>query len=238
MTVQQYKDEVAKNHFVEFPYFIGGNAQQLSDFVVFDLADYDLKIHLAKVILCRCFSPTGGIYFPFDADWFISNFLKTYERDLTKPWITSAIKMAADMIMSDDTFDKGVIATTFMFGIIEYYAKHKLGFKPLDFDPFDTDNLSKFRNTFIGDAISKLKKTKTAIGKSLTDIDKHNIARLKEFGITEQRFTKARIADRLTLARNTMLHGENHSFYDTGKYLLMLYILFHIHEEQELSVIS
>jgi hypothetical protein len=70
---------------------------------------------------------------------------------------------------------------------------------------------------------------KKDIANSLNDIDKHNIERLTKAGIEEKRWIKIKISDRLSLARNTMLHRENHSFYEKGQFLLMLFILFHLH---------
>ena len=230
MTKDEYTDKIETIGFEEFPYFIVGHEKCLNEIVDFDRTDLQLKIHLAEVIICRCFSATGGIYFPADSKWFITNFLRFYKNDIPKPWLTSAIREAVEMILSEDAFTKGVIGTTFMFGIVEFYAKHLLGYRPMAFDFFDKDSHSKFRSMFIGDAINKLKRTNTEIAKSLNRIDKHCIERLKEVGIEEQRWTVAKISDRLTLSRNTMLHGENHNFYDKGEYLIMLYILFYLYD--------
>lgn len=210
--------------------------------VDYDNADLDLKIHLSKVILCRCFSPTGGIYFPADTDWFISNFFRTYDYDLLKPWLTGAIKEANKMMMNDSF--TGVIGMTFMFGVVEFYAKHNLGFKPNDFDFFDDNKKNYFKENnknaknvlleiSLGKAIQLLQQKDFPISHSLNYIDKYNIERLQEVGIEEGRRVKVKIADRLSLARNAMLHGEQHSFYDKGKYLVMLFILFHLHELKE-----
>jgi hypothetical protein len=107
-----------------------------------------------------------------------------------------------------------------------------LGFRPEKYDFFDHENLNSYRRMSISEAIMRLKKTNTAIAKSLNEIDKHNITRFKEVGITNERWTQIKIADRLTLSRNTMLHGENHSSSVEGQYLVMLYILFYLHSLQ------
>lgn len=133
------------------------------------------------------------------------------------------------MIMSNEPFTKGIISMTFLFGVIEHYAKYFLVYRPDDYDFFDEFYHAEFRKMFIGNAINKLKRTNTGIATSLTKIDKHSINRLNEMGIIEQRWTKSKISDRLCISRNAMVHGESHAFYDKGEYLVMLYILFHFH---------
>ena len=86
---------------------------------------------------------------------------------------------------------------------------------------------------YLNNAINKLKKTKSALAESLNRIDKYNIEMLKENFIEEDKFVNAKIADRLSLARNTMLHGEKHSFYNISKYLIMIYAIFHLYRLQE-----
>ncbi|MCW3124557.1 MAG: hypothetical protein JWO03_215 [Bacteroidetes bacterium] len=233
MNIQDYEAKIKELKFQEFPFFITGAERQLGSFIEFEKTDLDLKLRLAKVVICRCFSPTGGIYWPADVDWFITNANTGFERDFNKPWITSTIKRAFEMIMSVDDMTDGVIATTFMFGVIEFYAKTKLGWESYKRDFFDDNYNAPFREMYIGSAIQRVKKTKCDLARSLNEIDKHNERRLKDSGIAEERFTKAKIADRLTLARNTMAHGENHSFYDKGKYLMMLYFLFYYHDLKE-----
>lgn len=229
----EYNAKIESMKFVEFPYMISGGEQKLEEILNFSEADLRLKIHVAEVILCRCYPSTGGIVFPADSKWFITSFLHYYKNDIPKPWLTPAIRGAMEMILSGDPFVKGIIGTTFMFGVIEFYAKHFLGYRPMEMDFFDKDGHSKFRDMFIGDTINKLKRTNTEIAKSLNCIDKHNIKRLKEVGIEEERWIKAKVSDRLSLARNTMLHDENHSFYDKGEYLIMIYILFYLHDIHE-----
>lgn len=236
MNIQEYKEKIWKIGFIEYPTIITGKELSLQEIVDIDIADLDLKIHLAKVIMCRCFSPTCGIYWPDNPDWFISHFLNIFDKDLIKPWLTNTIKEAINMIMSADTFNKCIIGTTFMFGVIEFYAKYKLGYRPEEYDFFDNISHRSFRDMSIGDAFNKLKKTNTKIAGILNEIDKHNLTLLKKTGIAEERYVKGRIASRLSLSRNTMLHGENHSFYDVGEYLIMLYILFYLHDLKEITV--
>jgi hypothetical protein len=216
--------------FQEFPFSIPTGPLRLRHFVDFNNADLDLKIQLTEVILCRCFSPTSGIIFPDDLNWYIKNAAANYYADLPRPWITLTIKGAISSIMSADVFVKGIHGTTFMFGVIEFYAKNKFGWEPLKYDFFDNSHHKKYRDMSLSEAVKKVKKTNCDLARSLHKIDAHNVQRLETVGIEEHRYTKARIADRLTLARNTMLHGENHSFYDKGKYLVMLYFLFHYHD--------
>jgi hypothetical protein len=242
MTFEEYTDKITEIGFEEFPYIILGGEKNIGDIVDYDKASLELKIHLAKVTLCLCFSPTGGIYIPANCDWFISNFFQTYDKDVLKPWLTTAIKTASEMISSDNF--NGIIGTTFMFGVIEFYVKHKLGFRPNEYDFFDNNKKNYFRELnkdaksvrpelSLGKAFEFLQQKDFPISHSLNEIDKHNNERLQELGIEEKRWVKVKIADRLSLARNAMLHGEQHFFYDKGKYLVMLYILFHLNEQKE-----
>jgi DNA-binding XRE family transcriptional regulator len=229
MTVQDYRSKVKELKFQEFPLFLPCPPLRIHHFVNFNNADVDLKIHICEVMICRCFSPTGGISLPDDVNWFIKCAYSEYYTDLHKPWITPTIKESINMIMSDDVFINGVLGTTFMFGVIEFYAKHQLGWEPLKYDFFDDDYHRKYRDMSLGEAIKKIKKMDSNLARSFHKIDNHNIQRLKDCYIDERRYTKARMADRLSLARNTMLHGENHAFYDIGKYLVVLYFLFYYH---------
>lgn len=230
MRIIDYKKIVNKIGFEEYPSIVTGNEKSLGDFIEFTQTDLDLRIYLTKVIICRCFSSTiSGVLFPKDVNWFIDNFLEIFDEDLAKPWLSGTIREAIKMIRNGDTFTQGLLGTTFMFGIIEFYAKYLLGWRPEKYDFFDKINQDTFRKMYIKDAINKLRKTKTDIANSLNEIDKRNIQRLKNKGTQEERWIIPRIADRLTISRNSMLHGESHSFFSIGKYLVMIYILFHFH---------
>lgn len=229
MTLKEYHESKTKYGYREVLTYIVGSEPKLSSFLKYEELDIELKTHLSKVIICRHFSPTGGIALPADIDWFINGFIQEFEGDLVKPWISSAIKESIEMILSGDTFSKQIIAMTFMFGVLEFHAKYRLGYRPESHDFFDDLYHSVYRKMFIGQAINKLKKIKTRLAIDLNQIDKYSIASLKEAGIQEKRHVKARMADRLTFARNTMVHGESHNFYDKGMYLVMIYALFHFH---------
>lgn len=230
MTIQQYKIIAEEVGFEEYPHAITGNEPSLKSFVDFDKADIDLRIYLTKLIMCRNFSPAGGYEVLTDHVWLLDCFSREFETDLIKPWISNTIKEAFEMILHGDVFTKNIMATSFMFGVIEFYTKSLLGWKVYEADFFDKDFHKKYRELPIGQAINKLKKQNNSLAKDLSEIDKYAVRRLKERNIKEQRWIIATIADRLTIARNTMLHGENHSFHSIGKYLLSIYMLFHLHE--------
>jgi len=229
MTKEQYTELASKNKYRESLNYISSDEPALMDFLKYDILDLDLKLHLTRVIICRHFPSTGGVYFPFDVIWFIEGFLKEYQSDLIKPWLSPAIKGSLEMIVSDDTFNKGILGTTFMFGVLEFYAKYRLGYRPEKHDFFDNQYHKPFRNMFLGYAINRLKKGTTKLGQDLNFIDSFKVDALKKTGIREKGYIKARIADRLSLARNSMIHGETHNFYDTGLYLAVLFMLFHFH---------
>jgi hypothetical protein len=232
MNLNDYKITIAANGFDEQPLIIFPGMLSLESFIIYQDADVDLKIYLAKLILCRNFSATGGNDILTDPLWFIRSFISCYEKDLIKPWLTEPIREGMEMILSEDAFSKGVIGTTFMFGIVEFYAKYLLGWKPEGADFFDTSYHRPYRTLFIGAAINGLKKLDNELANALNEIDEYCVQRLQERGIEEKRWIKPKIADRLALARNTMLHGENHSFYSIGKYLCMLYILFYLCDQK------
>lgn len=243
MDLNDYKKIGKDFSFVELPNITDKNQGYLKDFVDFKEADLELKVYLGKLIICRCFSLSGGIHFPDDVNWFINNFMEEFKRDLIKPWLTNTIKEAILMILSNDPFAKEIIGSTFMFTVIEYYAKHKLGFRPLEYDFFDKKKNDYFKKDFrfnfpelkkvpkdisLPRAIELLQRKSFLISDTFNDIDKINKQRQKELGFQETRWTKYKISSRLAISRNTMLHGENHAFYDVGKYLTMLYILFYL----------
>jgi hypothetical protein len=232
MTIEEYKTAAELNSFEEHPYGIYTHMKQLKHFVSFNSTDIELKIHLAKVILCRNFSPAGGYCVLSDHDWYIQQFLQNYESDPIRPWQTNIIKEAMQMILSEEISTKEIIGSTFMFGVVEFYAKYLLGWKPMEADFFDKKGHSLFREMTLSDAVNKLKKGDTELAFILKYIDKQSVGRLKEVMIEEKGWIIPRIADRLRVARNPMLHGENHNFSHIGKYLCMLYILFYLCDER------
>jgi hypothetical protein len=246
MTIEEYQAIIKINNFEEYPFFIIGKEQELSSFINYDDTNIDLKIYLCKQIICRSFPPTNGIYNPENPKWFIRNFILNYKTDYLKPWITDAIKAAVELILCEEVFTKGILGTSFMFGIIEFYAKYELGFRPNKYDFFDKNKKDYFKiylnekeqninDISIGKALKLLQATNTVIANSLNEIDNFNSDRLKKDWIKEKRWVKAKISDRISLIRNTMLHGETHGFYDIGMYLILLYILFHLHRTKLLN---
>lgn len=233
MTVEEYKVIAKENRYEEHPYGIFAGQTELKHFINFNEASLDLKTHMAKVILCRNFSPAGGYCVLSDQDWFIEQFIKEFTTDPIRPWLATPIKDSIKMILSNDTFSNEIIGATFMFGVVEFYAKHLLGWRPMEADFFDDKYHSSYREMTLSTAINKLKKGKTYLAETLNYIDKQSINRLKELMIEEKRWVNAKIADRLRIARNPMLHGENHSFSYIGRYLCLLYILFYLNDEKK-----
>lgn len=230
MTITDYKKAIHTNGFREHPKAISSGMTALASFVNYSEADLELKIYLARMLLYRNFSATGNGEFLSDHTWFIQQFFISEHEDIPKPWLTKPIRDSIGMILSGDVFSGGIIGTTFMFGVIEYYAKHFLGWRPMEADFFDDEFHKKYRTMTIERAVNKLKKSDTPIGKSLNFIDGKCSVRLRERAIEAERWIKPKIADRLKLARNAMLHGESHSFYSMGNYLCMIYILFYLHD--------
>lgn len=236
-SIKDYNEHISLINFSEFPAINVGN-EFLNSFLDYDVIDSDLKLHLCKVILCRSFYGTYIAWID-DVNWFLNNFLKELNDDLIKPQLTMAIKEAGEMILSEDIFSKRIIGTSFLFGVIEFYAKHELGYRPSNFNFFDKSkkNYIKRYNPKLADfsiksSFENLQKLKFPISAALNEIDSFTIKKLTTAGVEDRNWIRYRIADRLSLARNPMLHGEQHSFDDIGHYLLMLYCLFHFVRQQ------
>lgn len=242
MDTSDYQIKIQEIGFNEFPEALTGGERSLGTFIPYEDTDLDLKIYLTEMIIRRCFSVTGVYCLPLDTEWLINGFLLGYENDLLRPWLTNTIREAILMVNSEDTFVKEIIGATFLFGIIENYAKYQLGYRPLEHDFFNETYHDSYRKMYLGDAINRLKKKNASIARSLNLIDKHNLKIMKSLEAIykkpiEGRWIRPRIADRLSLARNAMLHGETHSFYGLTKYLVVLYILFHLHRQKEITTI-
>lgn len=241
MTVADYKNIISENGFEEHPILNDGTAL-LSRFLNFSQTDIDLKIYLNKLILCRSYYGTYTAWYP-DVEWFAKYFFLELQRDFIKPELSDTIKVAAEMILADEPFTKGIIGTTFMFGVIEFYAKYKLGFRPLEYNFFDKkgkkeylkqlDLQNKNIDLTIKSAFEQLQLKELPISIALNEIDAYTKSRLSSAGIDSENWTVYSIGERLNLPRNPMLHGEVHSFYSIGGYLLLLYSLFHLHDKKE-----
>jgi hypothetical protein len=217
MTIYDYQRLTVERNFNEYPDYNTGT-ELVSAFVKYDDADAELKQYLLKLILCRSFYGTYTAWYD-DVKWHITGFFAEYRQDKIKPWLTGTISEAAAMILSEETFTKGVIGTTFMFGVLEYYAKHHLGFRPMDFNFFDKMKKayvkqyeSKKQDLFIKSAFEYLQKTKLPVAAALKEIDAFTVKRLIEKNIPSANFTPHTVAERLNLPRNPMLHGERIAF--------------------------
>jgi hypothetical protein len=242
VNVSDYKKFAIEYGYDEDEIFTGHPESYLKDFILFQNADIDLKIYLGELIVYRHFMSAGAIILPNDLEWFITEFFSQFEGDFFEPWRTESILAAKDMIMSRDIFGKSTVGTVFMFAIIEFCAKYKLGFRPHKYDYFDSERYSYIKNTFpskktkqlyIRDAIDLLEKQHYLISKSLERINRKVITQMEDLNIAEKRFTRHKISDRLSIARNLMMHGELFSFFDKGMYMLMIYILFQLNEQKE-----
>ena len=244
VTVSDYKNYIKNNGFQEHPLYNDGTSL-VSSFINFDESDLDLKIYINKLILCRSFYGTYISWYS-DVKWFIENFFTKLVTDLPKPYLTETIRSAAKMINSDDPFKQGIISTTFLFTVIEFYAKYKLGFKPMEYNFFDYEGKRQYlknldvTNKKIDLSIKKsfilLQKKHFLISTCLNEIDEYTTARLSAAGIPSKKWTVHTIAERIDLARNAMIHGEIHSFFGMGEYLLLIYSLLHLCDLKELSI--
>src|SRR5689334_1131667 len=125
ITLEHYRKLAQERGYKERLSYIAGDLPALHEFLHFRLLTLDLKLHLAKVIICRHFEATGGITLTEDANWFIGGFREDFHSHLIKPWLTPAVQEAIDSIATHDSFGKVIVGTTFMFGVLELYAKYR-----------------------------------------------------------------------------------------------------------------
>ncbi|MFT3911420.1 MAG: hypothetical protein QM737_18500 [Ferruginibacter sp.] len=247
MDIEAYKKVAIENNYDEEEIFHGHPTNYLKDFINYEEADISLKIYLCELIIYRHFMAMGATILPDDIKWFIESYFSTYNADLIDLVRTRPIQEAKSMIMSEDMFGKATVGTVFMFGIIEFYAKYKLGYRPNKYDFFDKDkisysqkvlNISKSKHIYIKEAFDLLEEGNLPISKSLKLINTKTISKMEELYIDEKRFTKFKISDRIKIARNAMLHGDLLTFFDKGRYMLMIYILFQLNETYEKTLLA
>lgn len=228
MNLGEYESIAQQNGFDEYPTSLHNGIILMESFINYDVCENELKIHLVTVSLNRNFSVTDGHEVLTDQYWLLQNFLKSYKKDLIRPWLSQPIKEAIEMIIGHDHFSKYIIGTTFMFGIMEFYAKYMIGYRPDEANTFDETFHKPWKEMSIGQAINKLKKSKLDVARYLNRIDNLSLARLKAINLEAKHWTQPTIAARLTIYRNFMLHGQSHSHYSIGKYLSLLYMLFNL----------
>jgi hypothetical protein len=237
MTLTEYEIARDKIGFEEYPDFIFADMIALQSFIPFEKADIDLRIHLTEVLICRSFPVSGGIYMPYDVEWFIQRFLEDYTADNIIPWRVQSIKVAVDLITSDDTFGKLLVGTTYMYGIIEYYSKCFLGYN------FQVEHLNgnieeKYKSMSLSQAINRLRKMNHPVARSINRIDNYHSQRLKEREMYEHYKDNFRLENRLSTVRNKLLHGWNSNDYAEGELLVLLYMLFHFHWQKQPVIIK
>ena len=228
MNIEQYYQRSGKLRFTEYPTVVYPDESYLRDVVNLDEADLELKRYLAGLILCRCFPFTGGIIFD-EPKWFIKHFISVYTEDAVRPWLTSTIKRAMEMVISENVFTDNLIGTTFLFGIMEFYAKQKLSGRKLPVGLFEEKDKD---GTYLSleYALINLQKKKLPLSKALKKIDNDMRGILKTWCVNPSRWKQFMLANRVSEARNDMLHGDKHNHYTMGEYMAMLYILFHLYD--------
>ena len=245
LNIPNFKIVASQNGYEEDKIFIAHPEETLKNFISYSDTTLELKIFLCELLIYRHFMATGAIILPDDINWFIEEYFKEYKKDLVDPIRTKAIIEAKDMIMSDDIFGKATVGRVFMFAVIEFYAKYKLGFRPHKYDFFDIEKYSftkeffdtkKPKHLYIGKALDLLETKDLPISRSLKSVNERGTNKMNELNIKEEKFVYHKISGRLSIVRNAMLHGEQFTFFDKGKYLLMLYILFQLNESLENSM--
>lgn len=240
MKLGDYNTVIAQNGFEEFPEVLTGNEVLLESFLNYSESDISLKRHLCQMLICRSFPPTGGVILGDDLKWFITGFLDEFKTDLHKPWLTTVITEAIHLVNNTKNLSQRIIGTSFMFTIIESYLKHYLGYRPEEYNFFDKKKKEYLKEHYkdqkkvpnditLGQGIEILKAKDLAISNALKEIDDFSIKFLLSREIEQGNWIVSNMTQRLTTIRNAMLHGEISGFYEIGDYLIMTYILFHLH---------
>jgi hypothetical protein len=162
-----------------------------------------------------------------DVYWFTRSFFASYTKDHIRPYLTEPIREACAMIMSDDKHNKGIIGTTFMFGIMEFYAKHHLGFRPMQYnfsDPCKHDYTRRLfsdgrrRKLTLAPAFEFLQKENFPIAHSLNEIDRFTIENYRSL-VSKSLMTSAYITKLLPVFRKCATRycmANNIAFLKTG----------------------
>lgn len=230
ITKSDYEEIIQEIGFEEVPLISLPNEVKLPDFLIYEELDLDLKIHLVEILIVRSFPAVPMVYMPINIEWMVRGFLSEYKFHPVKHWETENIIEAIEMIMSDSS-SRVHIGTVFLFTIIEFYGKQKLGYNPSEYDFFDKRK-KHFTDMTINQVFIKLMKSNTLIARSLNRIDKLSKKISSELGIQKDRFNQITIVDRMTFYRNIMLHGEAY-FSHKGKYLVAMYMLFYLNDLKE-----
>jgi hypothetical protein len=226
-SLSQYKQKIQDIGFIEYPQFIDGTEKCLKDFLNYDELSIELRIHITRMLICRCVGIDSGIYLPADVHWWIDNFISFQFVDLADFTRTEAIKEALRQVRSDDTFGKCIVGTAFLYIIIESYTKFFLGLNPL-IDRFERDqtNIKKYREMQFNDALIRLRRSNKTISREICALDAFFRDKANNIGLDPGPFKFSFTIHRLILNRNMCLHGENNLMVSEGTFLALLYILY------------
>jgi len=234
LLIDEYENRIKKFKYLEYPECIGlGKITTLNDFIDFDELSLEVKIHLSSMLIRRSVGIPTGIYLPDDTYWFISRFVEEYIIDLADPSRHEAHKKALIMIMSEHAFSDCIIGTTYMYTVIEFCLKYKLGYKVFPMCQEEFENNKKFNDMSIGNAYFKVKKANFGISRELHLIDEHFKKKAQKMEYNAEELQNCQIQGRLNASRNKSLHGHYQFFHSEGTLLALLFILFHYCEAYE-----
>ncbi|HXB42373.1 MAG TPA: hypothetical protein VNZ49_17675 [Bacteroidia bacterium] len=232
--MEKYTQLIEEFDFEENPAVIYDGMAMLENFLEFEKLSLEVKIHLSSMLIRRSVAVNTGIYLPVDVDWLINNFLKEYKIDFADRSRTGLHKRAIEMIMSDKMFEDCIIGTTYMFTAIEFFLKHKLGYKVYPTNKIEGENNQRFNTMSIGPAYLKVKKSNFRVSRELHLIDNHFKEQSENMGYGKEFLEFHLLQGRLNSYRNISLHGHNQFFHSEGTLLALLFILLHYCEAHEL----
>ena len=129
LSIAEYYEKVKEFKYEEHLVSVSHDLTKLTDFLKFSELSLELRIHISSMLIRRSVGVTNGIWMPDDVNWLINNFIQEYKSDLADPARWEANYKSILMIQGDKSFSDCLIGRIYMYTAIEFYLKHKLGFK-------------------------------------------------------------------------------------------------------------
>lgn len=233
VSIEEYYERVEKHQYKEVLTSISPGMTKLKDFLEFSELSLSLKIHLTSMLIRRSVGINSGIYLPNDVDWLIEHFIRDYKTDLADVALHETISKAIKMIQSENAFSDCIIGTVYMYTALEFYLKHKLGYKFFLQSESEIENSQKIMGLSIGLAYNRVKRANFRVSKELHKIDTYFKERGKEMGYEAEELQNIQIQGRISSFRNSILHGHYQFHHSEGTLLTLLFILLHYCELEE-----
>ena len=227
LSIAEYYEKVKEFKYEEHLVSVSHDLTKLTDFLKFSELSLELRIHISSMLIRRSVGVTNGIWMPDDVNWLINNFIQEYKSDLADPARWEANYKSILMIQGDKSFSDCLIGRIYMYTAIEFYLKHKLGFKVYPNSEEDISSNKKITFLSIGTAYNRVKRANFRVSSELNLIDKYFKERAKSMGYQYEELQNLQIQGRLNSLRNSSLHGHYQFYHAEGTLLALLFILLH-----------